>query len=164
MMLGMTPYTLVHVLLSLVGIASGFFVLFFGLLASRRLPAWTALFLVTTGLTSATGFGFPREHILPSHVVGAISLVVLAVALLALYRHKLAGGWRRIYVIAAVVSLYLNFFVLIVQGFLKIPVLHDLAPLQNEPPFVVAQGAALLLFVAAGALAVRRFHPEDRRE
>ena len=160
MIFGMPPYTFFHVLISLVGIVSGFVVLFFGLLASRRLPGWTALFLATTILTSVTGFGFPFDHFLPSHVVGTVSLVVLAVALLALYRFKLAGGWRRVYVIAAVVSLYLNFFVLVVQGFLKVPALHDLAPQQNEPPFVAAQGAALAFFIVAGALAIRRFHPE----
>src|SRR5439155_8179662 len=97
-------------LISLVGIGSGFVVIF-GLLAGKRLDGWTALFLVTTVATSVTGFGFPFDHLLPSHKVGIISLAVLAVAILARYAFHLAGGWRRIYVISAVTALYLNVFV-----------------------------------------------------
>src|SRR5438309_6586960 len=129
MIFGMTTstFTFVHVLISLVGIGSGFVVLF-GLLAGKRLNGWTALFLATTAATSITGFGFPFDHLLPSHIVGGISLVVLAVAAYARYGAHLAGGWRRVYVIGAVVGLYLNVFVLVVQLFRRVPALNALAP------------------------------------
>src|SRR5713226_5570232 len=120
MIFGMTTFTFVHVAISLVGILSGLVVVF-GLLATKRLDGWTALFLVTTVLTSVTGFFFPFEGFKPSYVVGAISLVVLAIAILARYRRQLAGGWRRTYVISAVIALYLNVFVLVVQLFEKVP-------------------------------------------
>jgi len=155
----MTTYTLVHVALSLVGIATGFIVLS-GLLAARRLDGWTAVFLVTTAATSLTGFGFPFEHLLPSHIVGAISLLVLAAAIVARYPRHLVGGWARVYAIGAVVALYLNVFVLVVQAFLKSPALNALAPTQSEPPFLVAQLFVLMLFVGFGIVAARRFrHP-----
>src|SRR5271156_5233110 len=129
MILGMSlpTFTLVHVVLSLIGIFAGVVVLI-GLLTSNRLGSWTALFLLTTILTSATGFLFPFEKLLPSHVVGIISLVLLAIACLALYGMKLSGAWRWIYVVSAMIALYLNVFVLVIQGFLKIPFLHALAP------------------------------------
>jgi hypothetical protein len=121
MIFGMTTstYTLVHVLLSLVGIASGLVVVF-GLLTGKRLDGWTALFLATTVATSLTGFGFPFDHLLPSHKVGIISLVLLAFAILARYAFHLRGVWRRIYVTTAVAALYLNVFVGVVQAFLKV--------------------------------------------
>ena len=161
MILGMSlaTFTLVHVVLSLIGIFAGLVVLA-GMFRSRRLSGWTALFLATTVLTSVTGFFFPFERLLPSHVVGIISLVVLAVALWALYVRHLAGAARWIYVSTAVLALYLNVFVAVVQAFLKIPFLKALAPTQAEPPFVIAQGAVLVLFVVLGILAVRSFHPE----
>jgi hypothetical protein len=161
MVLGMSlaTFTLVHVVLSLIGIFAGLVVLA-GMFRSRRLSGWTALFLATTVLTSVTGFFFPFERLLPSHVVGIISLVVLAVALWALYVRHLAGAARWIYVSTAVLALYLNVFVAVVQAFLKIPFLKALAPTQAEPPFVIAQGAVLVLFVVLGILAVRSFHPE----
>lgn len=161
MILGMSlaTFTLVHVVISLVGIATGLVVLG-GMLRSQRLPGWTAVFLVTTILTSVTGFFFPFERLLPSHIVGIVSLVVLALTLVALYVRGLAGGWRRIYVATAVFALYLNVFVLVVQAFLKVQFLNALAPTQGEPPFAIAQGAVLLAFVALGILALRRFHPE----
>ena len=158
MILGMTPFTFFHVLLSLVGIFSGVIVVF-GLLAANRLKAWTLLFLATTAATSVTGFGFPFDHLLPSHITGIVSLVVLAITIPALYVFHLARSWRWIYVVGAVISLYLNVFVLIVQLFLKVPALHALAPTQNEPPFAIAQGAALVFFIVIGVLAVRKFHP-----
>ncbi len=163
MILGMSTstFTLVHVVLSLIGIAAGFVVLF-GLLSARRFDGWTALFLATTVLTSVTGFFFPRDQLLPSHIVGIVSLVVLAVAIVALYVYHLARSWRWIYVAAAVASLYLNVFVGVVQAFLKVPFLNALAPQQNEPPFVIAQIAVLIIFVVLGILAVRSFHPETR--
>jgi len=161
MILGMTlaTYTLVHVVISLVGIASGLVVLF-GLLGGKRLAGWTGLFLATTAVTSATGFGFPFDHFLPSHGVATISLVVLAVATAALYAFHLEGPWRRIYVIGAVVALYLNVFVAVVQSFEKVPALRVLAPTQSEPPFAIAQLVVLVLFVVAGVAAARRFRNE----
>src|SRR5258706_11417977 len=135
MMLGLSlsTFTLVHVVLSLVGIGSGFVVLY-GLLVGKRLDGWTALFLVTTVATSATGFGFPFDHLLPSHKVGIVSLLVLAIAIAARYPLHLAGAWRRVYVVCAVVALYFNVFVGVVQAFLKIPALNAMAPKQTEPP------------------------------
>jgi hypothetical protein len=156
MILGMDTYTFVHVALSLIGIAAGIIVLF-GWLADVRLPGWTALFLSTTVLTSVTGFGFPFSTLLPSHIVGIISLIVLAVALYALYGAHLSGAWRWIYLVTATIALYLNVFVLIVQAFIKIPALNALAPTQAEAPFVATQGAVLVVFVVLGLLASRRF-------
>src|ERR1035438_5602368 len=132
----LTAFTLFHVVLSVVGIASGFVVVY-GLLTSKRLDGWTALFLTTTAATSVTGFMFPVHHFLPSHGVGIVSLIVLAFAILARYRYGLEGGWRRTYAITAVVGLYLNCFVLIVQLFMKLPSLKELAPTQSEPPFKI---------------------------
>src|SRR2546428_6162291 len=126
---GMTTstFTFVHVLLSLVRIGAGFVVLF-GLLTGRQLDGWTALFLATTVATSVTGFGFPVDHLLPSHIVGIISLLVLAVALFARYGLHLPGAWRRVYVVCAAVALYLNAFVGVVQAVLKVSALHAVAP------------------------------------
>lgn len=158
MIFGMTisTFTTVHVVLSLVGIFSGFVVLI-GLLGGKRLDGLTALFLVSTVLTSVTGFLFPVDHFLPSHGVGIISLVVLAVAILARYAFHLAGAWRWIYVVGAVVGLYLNVFVLIAQAFLKVPTLKAMAPTQSEPPFLIAQLVVMALFIALGIAAAKRF-------
>jgi hypothetical protein len=153
----MTTFTIVHVVLSLAGIISGLVVVS-GLIAARRFDRWTLLFLSTTAATSLTGFGFPFEHVLPSHVVGALSLLVLVVAIVARYVRHLVGAWRWMYVVGAVVALYLNVFVLIVQLFLKVPALNAIAPTQSEPPFVVAQLALLAVFIALGVVTVRRFH------
>lgn len=160
MILGMSAstFTLVHVLLSLVGIGTGLVVLA-GLLGRKRLDGWTALFLATTVATSATGFGFPFDHLLPSHVVGIISLLVLALAIFARYSRQLARAWNRVYVISVVIALYLNSFVAVVQAFLKVPTLKVLAPTQGEPPFALAQGALLVLFIVVGAFAAIRFRP-----
>lgn len=159
MVFGMTTFTFVHVALSLIGIVSGIVVLI-GLLTAKRLDVWTALFLATTVATSATGFGFPFVRLLPSHVVGVISLVVLAVAIVARYPFRLVGSWRWIYVVAAMMSLYLNVFVLIVQAFLKVPALKAMAPTQSEPPFLITQLAALALTVVLTIVAAIRFRPE----
>jgi hypothetical protein len=158
MIFGMTisTFTSVHVVLSLVGIFSGFVVLF-GLLAGKRLDGWTALFLASTVATSATGFLFPVDHFLPSHGVGIISLVVLAFAILARYAFHLAGSWRLIYVIGALVAVYLNSFVGIVQAFQKVPALKAMAPTQSEPPFLVTQIVVMVLFVALGIVAAKKF-------
>jgi len=164
MILGLSTqtYTLVHVVISLIGIASGLIVLF-GLLAGKRLNGLTALFLVSTVLTSVTGFGFPFHQLLPSHKVGIISLVVLPVAVLARYSFHLAGAWRWIYVVSAAIALYLNVFVLVVQSFEKLSALKALAPTQHEPPFLVAQLVVLLIFIVLTAVAVKRFHDQPVR-
>jgi hypothetical protein len=160
MILGMSisTFTAAHVIVSLIGIAAGLIVLA-GMLCAKRLPGWTALFLAATVATSVTGFLFPSPIFLPSHVVGIISLAVLALAILALYVFHLGGAWRWIYVVTAVPALYLNCFVGVVQAFQKIPAVHALAPTQSEPPFLIAQIAVLAIFVVAGFLAVKRFHP-----
>ena len=149
MVLGMSlaAYTILHVVIGLIGIASGFVVMYC-FLKGKPLNTWTAVFLVTTVLTSITGFGFPFTHLLPSHKVGIVSLIVLAVAIPARYVFHLAGPWRRTYVIGSTAALYFNVFVLVVQGFMKVPALHALAPTQTEAPFAVAQ----LLVLAARSL------------
>src|SRR5882672_6644029 len=157
--MSLATYTLIHTLISLVGIASGVVVLF-GLVVGRRLEGWTALFLATTVATSVTGFGFPFHHLLPSHIVGFISLAVLAVAIAARYPFQLRGAWRRVYVLTAVLALYLNVFVGVVQSFLKIPALRALAPKQTEPPFVVSQAIVLVSFVVLAIVAAIRFRTE----
>lgn len=159
MIFGMTYLTFVHVLLSLIGIFAGLVVLF-GLLASKQFKGWTAVFIWTTVATSVTGFLFPFHRFLPSHAVGIVSLVVLAFAIYALYGQHLAGAWRRIYAITAMIALYLNVFVLIAQLFAKVPALKALAPTQTETPFKEAQLAALVAFVVLTILAAIKFHPE----
>ena len=157
MIWGMTvsTFTSFHVVLSLIGIGAGLVVLF-GLLGGRLHGGWNTLFLVTTVATSVTGFAFPTTRLLPSHVVGIISLVVLAVALLARYPMRLAGAWRRIYVVSAAIALYLNVFVAVTQAFMKVPALNALAPTQSEPPFAVAQLVVLALFIALTLVAVKK--------
>jgi len=162
MISGMSTFTIVHVVLSLIGIFSGF-VAWFGLLAAKRLDGWTAVFLVTTVLTSVTGFFFPFHGFLPSHGVGIISLLVLAVAIFARYGRHLAGGWRRTYAITAMIALYLNVFVLIVQAFRKVPALEAMAPTQSEPPFKITQLVVLLIFIALTIAAAIRFRSEPIR-
>jgi len=162
MILGMSlsTFTMVHVIISLIAIASGIIVMF-GLLGSRRMPGLTAIFLLFTILTSATGFLFPFEKLLPSHMIGILSLVLLAIACFALYGTRLAGAWRWVYVVTAMISLYLNVFVLIIQAFLKVGPLHALAPSvpPSEPPFAILQGIVLVFFVIVIIGAVRRFRP-----
>jgi len=148
----------IHVLLSLIGIVSGLVVLY-GLLTGRPRGGWTALFLAATILTSITGFPLAPSGFDPPQAVGIISLVLLALAVVALYVFRLAGAWRWIYVAGATAALYLNVFVGVVQSFQKLPLLHALAPTQSEPPFLVAQLAVLAIFIALGILAVIRFHP-----
>lgn len=164
MILGMSTatYTLLHVLVSLVGIGSGLVVMF-GFLTGRRLDRWTTVFLLTTALTSISGFGFPFDHLLPSHILGIMSLAVLAMAIPARYLFNLAGAWRWIYVVGATIALYFNVFVLVVQCFEKVPALKALAPTQKEPPFVVAQLLVLLIFATLTVFGTVRFHPERVR-
>ena len=165
MVLGMSLSTFitVHVIISLIGIVAGIIVMF-GMLGSNRMPGLTAIFLLFTILTSATGFLIPpllSEKLLPSHMVGVLSLVLLAVACFALYGQKLSGRWRLIYVLTALISLYLNVFVLVIQSFLKVPALHALAPSvpPSEPPFAIFQGIVLVFFVIVIIGAIRRFRP-----
>src|SRR6267154_2359944 len=148
----MTTFTLVHVVLSLVGIGSGFVVVF-GMIAAKQLKGWTALFLATTVATSLTGFLFPFHKLLPSHVVGIVSLVVLGIAIIARYARHLTGAWRWIYAVNVVIGLYMNVFVLVAQVFQKVPALKAMAPTQSEAPFVVAQVVVMALFVVLGILA-----------
>jgi hypothetical protein len=158
--MSLSAFTTVHVVISLIAIASGIIVMF-GLLGSSRMPGLTAIFLLFTILTSATGFLFPFEKLLPSHMVGILSLVLLAIACLALYVMKLSGAWRWIYVLTALASLYFNVFVLVIQSFLKVPALTALAP--GNPPsgpvFAVVQGIVLLFFVVMIIGAMRRYRP-----
>jgi hypothetical protein len=165
MILGMSlsTFVTVHVIISLIGIVAGIIVMF-GLLGSNRMPGLTAIFLLFTILTNATGFLIPpllTETLLPSHMIGILSLVLLAIACIALYGMKLSGAWRWIYVVTAMLSLYLNVFVLIIQSFLKVPALHALAPSvpPSEPPFAIVQGIVLLFFVIVIIGAVRRYRP-----
>jgi hypothetical protein len=162
MVLGMSlaTFTLGHVIISLIGIVAGILVMF-GLLGSNRMPGMTAIFLLFTILTSATGFLFPFEGFKPSYVVGGLSLVLLAIACIALYGMKLSGAWRWIYAVTALISLYLNVFVLVIQSFLKIPALTALAPGNppSGPAFAVVQGIVLLFFIIVIIGAVRRFRP-----
>jgi len=137
-------------------------VVLFGLLSSKRLNSWTALFLLTTVLTSVTGFLFPFTHITPGHKVGVISLVVLAITPLARYSFHMVGKWRWIYVVTAMIAEYLNVFVLVVQAFEK-AALHAMAPTQSEPPFLVAQLVVMALFIVLTIFAVKKFHPEPGR-
>jgi hypothetical protein len=156
--LSLQTFTLLHVLISLVGIATGFVVLA-AMFRSQPAGPWTATFLATTILTSVTGFMFPFVQLLPSHMVGILSLVLLAAATYAFYGKHLIGAWRPVYIATAIASLYLNVFVLIVQAFQKVGPLKALAPTQSELPFVATQGVTLILFGIAGLLALRAFKP-----
>ena len=156
MIFDLPMFTLIHVVISVLGIITGLVVVG-GLMAGARMDGWTAFFLATTILTSVTGFGFPFTKVSPPHVVGAISLVVLAVCLAARYWKQLEGRWRATYVVTAVAALYLNVFVLVVQLFAKTPALAQLAPTQQEAPFAVTQALVLALFVWIGWAAVRGF-------
>jgi hypothetical protein len=161
--LSLSTFVTLHVVISLIGIAAGILVMF-GMLGSNRMPGLTAIFLLFTILTSATGFLIPpllSEKLLPSHMVGMLSLVLLAVACIALYGMRLSGAWRWIYVLTALLSLYLNVFVLVIQSFLKVPALHALAPSvpPSEPPFAIAQGIVLVFFIIVIIGAIRRYRP-----
>ncbi len=160
MILGLSTatFTTLHVIISLIAIVSGLIVVG-GMLGANRLPGWTALFLFTTILTSASGFLFPIKTVTPALIVGAVSLLLLVVALIALYGKHIAGTWRWIYVITAITALWFNVVVLIVQSFQKLGPLKALAPTQSEPPFLITQVVAMLLFIVLGIVAVIRFRP-----
>jgi hypothetical protein len=153
---GLAVFTLVHVAISLIGILSGL-VVGFGLLSAKRLDGMTAVFLITTMLTSVTGYFFPYHGFKPSYVVGAISLLVLAAAIYARYSRHMGGGWRRTYVITAMIALYLNCFVLVAQAFMKVPALNALAPTGSEPPFLIAQIIVMVIFIVWTVVAVKKF-------
>jgi len=148
----------IHIALSLIEMPVGFAVIY-GLLHGRAYGGWTALFLVLAILTSLTGFPLPPFGFDPPRAIGVTSLILLVIAIVALYVFGLRGAWRWIYVVTAIAGLYLDVFVGVFQAFLKVPSLHDLAPTQSEPPFAIAQGVVLLIFVGLGVFAVRRFHP-----
>ena len=158
---GFDAFTLIHTALSLIALVTGV-VVALGLAGSCTLPAWSAIFFLTAVAASATGFGFPFDHFLPSHWVGVLSLIVLALAILARYAFHYAGVWRWLYVLGVVLAVYFDAFVAIVQAFLKVPALTPLAPTQSEPPFVYAQAAALVVFAVIALLGFVRFRPQAR--
>lgn len=161
MILGMSieTFTFIHVVISLVGIMTGFIVVAL-MLQSAPIAGWNAFFLISTILTSVTGYFFPfSQGLTPAHIVGAISLIALAVALFAIYGRNLVGPWRKVYVASAILALYLNFFVAVVQSFDKFAYLHRFAPTGSEPPFAVTQGIVLVLFIILGIATVRRYRP-----
>jgi hypothetical protein len=162
MILGMSTsnFTLVHVLLSLAGIGTGFIVVF-GLLNRKTLNGWTAIFLATTVLTSVTGFLFPFHEVTPGVILGVLSLIVLTATIAARYAFHLSGAWRSTYVISAMVALYFNCFVGVVQAFEKVPVLRAMAPTQKEPPFLFAQLLLMALFIGLGTLGVKKFRVDS---
>lgn len=160
MFLAITTFTLIHVVLSMVGIFAGLVVVG-GLIAGKRLDGWIGLFLVTTVLTNVTGFGFPFRTLLPSHILGGLSLLLLPIAIAARYWKHLTGAWRKVFVVTTVLALYFNVFVLLVQLFQKMPALVVLAPTQKEPPFLVTQLVVLALFVWMGRAAVKGFRADE---
>ena len=157
--MNITTLTLVHTIISIVAITAGLVVVG-GLIAGARIDGWTGLFLITTALTSITGFFFPFTKLSPSQWIGIISLLVLPFVLAARYWKHLLGAWRAIYVVGTVLVLYLNFFVLMVQLFRRIPALIVAAPKQTEPPFVLSQLLVMALFAWLGIAAFRRFRPQ----
>lgn len=158
MILGLTLFTFIHVVITLIAMAAGLIAIF-GMIGDNRRDAVTGVFLLFTVLTSVTGFLFPIHGLTPALILGVMSMAVLAVALTARYAFAMRGAWRWVYVVTAVIAQYFNSFVLVVQSFLKIPPLHTLAPQGNEPPFAITQGTMLLFYVVLGYLAVKRFRP-----
>ncbi len=159
MILGMTPLTFIHVLLSLIGIFAGFIAVF-GMIGGKRLDGFNGIFLLTTALTSITGFFFPFHGVTPGIILGIISLVVLAVAIPAWYVFHLGGAWRKVYAVTASIALYLNVFVLVAQLFNKVPALHALAPNGSESPFLISQVVVLAIFIVLTIAAAIKFRPE----
>ena len=159
MIFEITTFTLIHTLISLVAITAGLVVVG-GLMAGQRIDGWTGLFLVTTALTSITGFGFPFTGLIASHQVGIVTLIVMPFVIYARYGKHLMGRWRGVYVAGSVFVLYLNFFVLVVQLFRRVPALLVSAPTQKEPPFVLTQLFVLAMFAVLGVAAFKRFRPQ----
>ena len=160
MIFGMTLFTTIHVVITLIAMVAGLIAIF-GMIGNERRDTVNGVFLRFTVLTSVTGFLFPIHGLTPALILGMMSMAVLAIALAARYRFAMQGSWRWAYVVTAVIAQYFNSFVLVVQSFLKIPALHVLAPQGNEPPFAIAQGAVLLLYVVLGYLSVKRFRPQS---
>jgi hypothetical protein len=156
MIFGSTAFVLFHTALSLIAIVTGLVVVR-GLIRNDPLNGWTLWFVITTVATTLTGFLFPFRGFTPAIGTGIVSTLVLAAMIPARYSFHFAGPWRRVYVIGAVISLWLNCFVLVVQAFQKVPALNALAPQGKEPPFLIAQAIVLALAVVSGFLAVRRF-------
>jgi hypothetical protein len=156
--MSLATYTTVHVIISLIGIVSGLIVLG-GLLSGRLLTPWNGLFLITTVLISVTGFGFPNTKVTPGIILGVLSLIVLAIAIFALYGRHLQGSWRRTYVITAMIALYFNVFVLVAQLFEHVPAIHALAPTQTEAPFKIAQLLLLVVFAVMIGAAAKKSRP-----
>jgi hypothetical protein len=156
MIFDITTFTLIHTLISLIAITAGLVVMG-GLMAERRLDGWIGLFLVTTALTSITGFGFPFAELIASHYIGILSLVILPPVIYARYRKHLLGPWRGVFVVGTALTLYFNFFVLVVQLFRRVPALLVSAPTQKEPPFVITQLLVLALFAILSVAAFRKF-------
>jgi hypothetical protein len=159
MVFGMTPFTFFHVLLSLIGIFSGLIAVF-GMIAGKRLDLWTVVFLLTTALTSITGFFFPFHGVTPGIILGILSLLALAIAIPARYVKHLEGGWRKTYAVTASIALYFNVFVFVAQLFMKVPSLHVLAPTGSEPPFLVSQVVVMAIFIVLTIAAAIKFRPE----
>jgi hypothetical protein len=157
--LSTAEFTLLHVIISVIAIVSGFIVLG-AMYANKYLSGWTALFLLTTALTSITGFFFPNTKITPGQVFGALTLIVMVPTLIGLYGFHLRGVWRWIYTGGAVIILFLNVFVAVAQTFAKVPVLQALAPTQSEPPFLISELVVLVIFGLLGIVALIKFHPE----
>src|SRR5215472_2294244 len=155
-------YTIVHTLISLAAIFTGLIVVF-GMIGGKRHDSWTKWFLITAVLTTANGFLFPFHGVTPAIILGIITVPVLAITIYARYSRRLAGAWRWIYVIGAVMMLYFNLFVLVVQAFEKVPALHAMAPTQTESPFKLTQLVVLVGSILLGSVAVIRFHPESAR-
>lgn len=158
-MSGLAIFTLVHVVISLIGILTGIIAVF-GMIAAKRLDGMNALFLTTTALTSITGFFFPFHKVTPGIILGILSLIVLAIAIPARYTKRLAGPWLKTYAITATIALYLNVFVLVAQLFRKVPALHALAPTGSEPPFLISQLIVMAVFIVLAIAAAIKFHPE----
>lgn len=157
----MTTFTLIHVGISLIGIGAGFVVMA-GFFSAKRLDGWTSIFLTSTVLTSVTGFLFPFHKFMPSYVIAGLSLVILAIAIVARYARHLLGGWRTTYVVTSMIAFFFNCFVLVAQLFAKVPALKALAPTQSEPPFAIAEGVLLLLFIWLSIRAVKGFRGAEQ--
>jgi hypothetical protein len=157
-MMGMPPLVFIHVVISLVAIAAGFIVLF-AMYANNPLNSWTSFFLWTTLLTSATGYILPAHKLMPSHILGAISIVALAIAFYARFSKKMIGGWLKTFVITAMIAQWLNVFVFVAQIFMKVPAAHALAPTGGEPPFFIAQVTVMVAMIILTIIAVKKFHP-----